>query len=396
MSMSVGELFVNLGIKGSEKTVGAVSSVTKGLSEARSMSIEAKAGILGAVYAVERMMAASDKTGMALRQFSELTGLSAETLQRWQYAARQGGESFDDFTGSVKAVQGAVTNMLLNKSAPEYIGLISRYVKDFDPTKLRDTFYVMSKLTEAAKAMPKDVGQPILKAWGVSDSFISAARMGVFNEKNFKSAPVYSEAQQAALAKADAAWANLGQKVEMSFGKFNAKHAKEFTHDIGLLADAAIKLGEALAKISEKYKVIEGVGHGIEGIANSVRFLTGDFPSDKETNAAYSKQEKDRGPTWVDKIDDLLLRLSHPISDAWKGISGGTPDIAYSLQDPNSIPVPAEPRMRGHHSGKGNTYNIKNQTTFQGHNEAPRKTANELHKAIGDVVKQNPAKVQDS
>ena len=56
MGLTVAEMFVNLGIKGSEKTVDAVNSVDKGISNIRSTSLEAKAAIVAMFYAIGRVV----------------------------------------------------------------------------------------------------------------------------------------------------------------------------------------------------------------------------------------------------------------------------------------------------------------------------------------------------
>src|ERR1700744_4238817 len=103
--MDIGSLFLNLGIKGSEKTVGALTDVKKGLGELGSMSLEAKAGIVAAMYALEQLFATSGKAGTDLTNFNAITGESVKTLQQYQYAARQVGVSNQEVEGSFKTLQ---------------------------------------------------------------------------------------------------------------------------------------------------------------------------------------------------------------------------------------------------------------------------------------------------
>jgi hypothetical protein len=57
--MKVGELWVNFGIKGTHNAAKDLSKVKTGMTEIKAMSIEAKAAIVGAIYALERMMSSS-------------------------------------------------------------------------------------------------------------------------------------------------------------------------------------------------------------------------------------------------------------------------------------------------------------------------------------------------
>jgi hypothetical protein len=271
--MNIGELFVNLGIKGSDKTIGALSDVKKGLGEAKSLSLEMKAGIVGAMYAIERLFAASGATGTGLTNFNALTGISTKSLQQWQFAARQAGVANDEFTGSLKAVQSSITNMLLGKGAPEGLAMVANKV-GFDPKRARDTLYVLGQLQKFAQQVPADVGNVALGSFGLSEGVIAAMRRNAFTSDMLKRAPTYSDKEIGSLDRANVAWSNLGQKIEMAIGRFNAKHGGQLVHDISLMTDSVIKLVEALEKLSEKFKVLETVSHAIEGIANTFKIIT--------------------------------------------------------------------------------------------------------------------------
>jgi hypothetical protein len=262
--VNIAELFVNLGIKGAEKTVGALGSVKKGLGEVSSMSLEAKAGILAAMYGLERMMAVSGAAGTTLTNFASLTGLSSKTLQQWEYAARQAGVSGEELTGSLKAVQNSMTNMLLGKGAPEGLGIVAKAV-GFDPKKARDSFYVMEQLQKAAQALPKDVGNNVLKSFGLSEGTISAMRRNAFNPALMAKAPLYSDKEVSSLDKSNIAWSNLGQKIEMAFGHFNAKHGQSLVNDISKVADAVFKMVDAFSKLAEKLKIFSVIGKVFAG-----------------------------------------------------------------------------------------------------------------------------------
>lgn len=279
--MNIAELFVNLGIKGSEKTVGALGAVKKGLGEVGSMSLEAKAGILAALYGFERLMSMSGQAGTGLTNFSSLTGLSAKQLQQWEYAARQAGVSADELTGNVKSVQNSMTNMLLGKGAPEGLNVIQATV-GLDMKKVRDPLYVMQQLQKAAQALPPDAGNMILKSFGLSEGVIAAMRRNMFTPKAFAQAPTYSDREVGQLDKANIAWSNLGNKIQMAMGHFNASHGLSIVKDISQLTDQVLKLVASFEALAEKLKlfqvvgkVFEGWGLIFKGISGGVDALTG-------------------------------------------------------------------------------------------------------------------------
>lgn len=262
--MNIGELFLNIGITGADKTVGALSGVKKGLGEVASMSLEAKAGILAAMYGLERMMSISGQAGTNLTNFGALTGLSAQNLQKWQYAARQAGVSGEELTGSLKGVQNTMTNMLMGKGAPEGMGIVARAV-GFDPKRARDSFYVMEQLQKAAQKLPQDLGNNVLKSFGLSEGTISAMRRNAFNPGVMSHAPAYSDKELGALDKANIGWSNLGQKIEMAFGHFNAKHGGQLVNDISKLTTEVFKLVDAFTMLAEKLKLFKVIGMIFQG-----------------------------------------------------------------------------------------------------------------------------------
>ena len=314
--MNIAELFVNLGIKGADKTVGALGNVKKGLGEVGSMSLEAKAGILAVMYGMERMMSASGAAGTGLTNFAALTGLSSKTLQQWQYAARQAGVSSEEFTGSLKGVQGVMTNMMLGKGAPEGMGILAKTV-GFDPKKARDTFYVMEQLQKAAKALPQDVGNNVLKSFGLSEGTIAAMRRNAFNPTTISKAPTYSQSEISSLDKSNVAWSNLSNKIEMAMGHFNAKHGQGLVQDISKVADAVFKVIEAFEKLSEKMKLFAVIGKIFEGWGMIFNGISAGV--DKLTGVTGSATDK-KGNLKTDPVS----MLSNWIGDKITGQSGGT------------------------------------------------------------------------
>lgn len=397
--MNIAELFVSLGIKGSEKTIGALSNVRKGLGEVSSMSLEAKAGILAAVYGLERLMSASAAMGTGLTNFSALTGLSAKSLQQWQYAARQAGESNDEFTGSLKAVQNSMTNMLLGKGAPEGLALVAKATKDFDPTRVRDTFYVMQELQKAAQTLPKDLGNQALKSFGLSDATIAAMRRNAFRPEVFAKAPTYGDREIGQLDRANIAWSNLGNKIQMAIGHFNARHGLQLVKDISVMTDSVVHLAEALEKLSEKFKLFEIVSHGIEGVANTFK-LIGEIidkfngGSSKKGDLLYVPPGQEMVPGWHDS----------PAGKFFRDLLGGGEEAPKAGAAPDhKIPVPAEydpkraiapPVAPVIPQGATQNINVNQSLNFQHEGKEHKKTADSVKKAVQDSYRQMAAQGQ--
>lgn len=368
--MTIAEFFVEIGVKGSDKTVGAFKSIKNGLSDMKSMSLEAKAAIIGAIYGLERMMNQSAKMGSDLTNFAELTGLSVKSLQQWQYAARQAGVSSEEFTGNLKGVQQAMSNMLMGKGAPEGMGLLANKV-GFDPARARDTFYVMEQLQKFAQSdVPKDLQNNVLKSFGLGEGTIAAMRRNVFRPDVFKQAPVYSDGQLKQLDKVNVAWSNLGQKIQMAFGGFTAKHGMELVSQISKITNEFFKLADALMKVADRLKVFDGIRKVFEGWGMILNGLT----------------------EQVDKISSNKGGVLEGMKDFGKGFWEGTKDTvrgAYLMATEDAVAPPAPAGARG---GVSNNQMTVNQTlNFQHDGKDHKKTGASVKEAVQKAYRQNGA-----
>lgn len=271
--MNVADLFVSIGVKGADSAKKALDGTSKGLGDVASSGLAAKAAIVGTVYALERLMTGSAQRGMELQKFSALTGLSSQSLQQWQYAARVAGVGADEMSGSLKGVQAAMVDMVTGKGAPAGMSLFARAV-GFDASRARDTFYVMEKLQEFAQKYPSDIGNSVLKSFNVGEGVIAGMRRNVFNSKALTGAPTYGAGETGQLAQVDVAWARLGAKIEMAMGHFTAKHGMEMIRDLDGVTKSVIHLGDAFVTLAEKVGFFEKLGMFAEGIANSMKLVS--------------------------------------------------------------------------------------------------------------------------
>ena len=139
--MKIGELFIDLGVKGKDVTGKAIRSIHDGLQGVADTSLSTKAAIVGVVFGIERMMSFSSKMGAGLKEFSLLTGLSTRELQKWQYAGRKVNVSNEEVESSFKSIQQAMGDMLIGKGAPEGMALLADAV-GFDENKAKDTLFL--------------------------------------------------------------------------------------------------------------------------------------------------------------------------------------------------------------------------------------------------------------
>lgn len=249
--MDVATCFINLGIKGANKSLKALSETDKGLKKIETSGLAAKAAIIGAVYALEKITAASGERGMALQQFANSTGLSAEMLQKWQFAAKGFGVQSDEVTQSIKSVQGAMTDMLMGKGAPAGIGLLQRV--GFDPAKARDTFYVMNKLAEFSKIVPPDIAANLLKGFGISENMFQFLRMNQSNIEKLRPSNLLGDKEIAQLAKVDVAWSRFWDKLKGMSDHTVAKHGLFAVGELDHALNEMGKMGRGIDKLTKKF-----------------------------------------------------------------------------------------------------------------------------------------------
>lgn len=279
---TVAELFVNIGVKGADKSLASLKGVKGALKEVSSTSLEAKAAIVAAVYALQRLFDASGKRGTELSNYNAQLGLSTKTLQEYSYAARQAGASNEEMMQSFTTISKEMTNIRMGKSGPAGMQQLSQWYAQFvngvgfgreDIEKFRQ------KPEEFIKAMQQiaQSGKVDKKVFSAALDFlpgnvIAAINKNAFTPENLAKAPTYSDKEVDKLQKAQAAWGNFFEKFEMMIGRINAKYGEKVVNGLGKVADSVGKVIEASVKFSDKVSLVDGITKSLDifaqGIAN--------------------------------------------------------------------------------------------------------------------------------
>lgn len=321
--MNVGELFVSLGVKGSEKTLGAITGMQKGLKETASVSLEAKAAIVGAMYALERLFATSGQAGTDLTNFNSVIGVSTKTLQQYQYAARQMGVSNKEVESTFKTLQSTMTKTLMGEGAPKGLARVSMLTGGMTAADLKkfaeQPQLLIQKLQEyASKETNAGLRREVLSSFGVSEGMQAAMARGAFTPNALARAPAYSEKEIQSLDRANIAWSNLGNKIEMTIGHFNAMHGGQLVSEISKITDGVLKLADALFKFAEKAHGFELIGKAFSGWNLIIKGLTDNVD---KLDLVFQG--------WADIFDGITTALT-AIMEATKG-SEGTEKLKESV-----------------------------------------------------------------
>lgn len=335
--MNIAELFVNLGIKGDKKTLDGVMGVDKGLKDTASSAFAAKAAIVGAMYALERLFATSGKAGTDLTNFNATVGTSAQILQQYQYAARQVGVSNEEVAGSFRTLQNEMTKTLLNGDAPKGLARVAQLLGNFSPKDIeafaKKPELLFQKLQEYAnKERSLPLRNEVLRTFGLSDNVIASMARNAYRSDVLSKAPTYSDSEIKRLDKANIAWSNLGTTVEMAIGHLNAAHGGQLVGDISKLVGEVVKLSEAFLHLSEKLKLFKGIDlifkgweNIFNGISDSIDKIT-EFADHQNNPDAVDKNGKpvkyDNDPQGMVSEEDrkLSILLGSVIGAAFKNL----------------------------------------------------------------------------
>lgn len=279
--MNIGELFVNLGIKGGKDTQNTLKGVKGGMKDIKSVSIEAKAAIVATIYTLKNLMQQSTQNGVALTQFSNLTGQSTKKLQQWQYANKMAGGTAEEVTGVVTSMQQAFAQLELGEGPAKYLGLLAEGLgkvgESLDVEKMNDSFYTLEKFRSFLKSGGTGkigVDNEIGTSLGITPGMIAGIRGGMFGDKILNSANPYSEGQAKALQNVHAEWVKLADDIQKTIGRLNVKFGKDLVKDIGGLIKPLSHLVEQLILLSDKVGVFERLGKVFENIGNIAEIVT--------------------------------------------------------------------------------------------------------------------------
>lgn len=402
--------------KDSEKTKKELDGFKKGLKDVSSMSFEAKAAILGAMYALERLFSTSGQAGTNLTNFNATLGVSAQTLQQYQYAARQVGASNQDVEATFRALQATMTNTLLGKGAPESLARVAQLTGDMGHFDIEDFSLHPEKLIQrfqeyAKKETNAGLFNKTMSDFGVSAGVAAAIKRQAFKPEIMAKAPTYSDSEIKQLDKVRAQISNLETKIEMAVGHFTSAHGGQLVGDISKLVDKVLDLANAFATLAEKAKIFELIGKIFGGWTSIVEGAT------KAADAVNDTKKRDKMaqdfidffqgdiPNWFKSILDQIGSSASPPRQPGKSqpsakTTTGQPGLHLVVPPGTAAPAPraAAPSMPAGHTAARPAQNVEfNQTlNFQDSGVNPKKVGEAAHSGVDRAYRQLGAQGQGS
>lgn len=316
--MTIASLFVKLGVGGVDNVKGGLQGVRTGLENVRTTSLEVKAAIAAALYGLQRLTAAAGVAGTNLKNFETVTGLSAQTLQRWQYAGNLVGIEADEVAQNIKGMQSALQTFAVTGKGAEGLQHIAATLKAaghsleaFDLTEqgyvVRDAFKVAEDFQKYAQIEKNPVlAQAMLKTVGFTERFSAGMQNNAFNPGVLNKAPVHSDKAIGALAGVDTAWRGLGASIKFAFEKLTAEHGMKVIKDLAKLVPQVLELVQAFVKLADKLHLFELLGKVFEGWTLIFKELTGAAGTFGEEFGKTAKDIEEKG--FWGKAKDVLKK----------------------------------------------------------------------------------------
>lgn len=243
--MNIGELFVTLGITGAPKVKKDLNSVGAEMRGLTKRGLAVFTAIAGISYGLKQLSSAATNSGNRLTKFSNLTGLSAEKLQAWQYIARQSGVAADEVTANVESISSAISDMIkTGQFSGEFLRIAE--ITNIDPSKLEDTFYILEKFREFTKSgLPVGQVNSILQPF-LSQDLIQALRSNDMTIDQVPKSALMSSGAAKRLQGLQIAGANLQNKLENSVAKVLAEVGPELIRKLNALIPVLTDLTKAV------------------------------------------------------------------------------------------------------------------------------------------------------
>src|SRR5690606_26023949 len=127
-----------------------------------------------AIYAIDRFVSSTARASIALGNFALQTGLSAQKLQQWQFAATMANTamSADEATASITGLSQALMEIRMGQGNPEAFRWLG-----VNPMG-KDAFQVLEELSRTVKDLDPAFASMMLNQIGLSEEWVNVLTQG--------------------------------------------------------------------------------------------------------------------------------------------------------------------------------------------------------------------------
>lgn len=309
--MKIAELFVKLGMQGQGDIQKGLGKVSSSMKELFSLSIQTKLTLAGLVGGLTMAAKSAGKTGQGLMQFKNAFGLSAQELQRWQYAALGFGVQGEEVQSTIEGIQDLLTKGFAGGGFDEFAKL------GIDITKAKNAFDVLLQVQERIKKGNIDVARLFSSGMISNNMFQFLRRAESMATYKAPKGAILSDAQLSRQEKIAVSFDRFGNDLKKDLDAFVVDNSKAILETMGALKEI---LRDLLKFMSDNRETIKKLTDVMISVLEFLTKLTGDTLNAVTKSMKESKKEE-RG------VVTTTAHAARAVVD--EGILGGFRDMMF-------------------------------------------------------------------
>lgn len=292
---TVGELFIQLGIKGTDVVGKGIEGAKNGMEGLASAAGEASLAILGVVAGLEETFRRTGAQAHDMMALGDATGITVEKLGGLRNAFRQfGGEN--ELASTLQAIQKVQTDISRNKGVSGEQGqFFTQTHADMKRFK-EDSVYALELGRQLVQSMPKNTAseigkiQQLLASVGMSGNNTYSMLLRAKKDfTNLKPGDVIGTGETRSLNASYIGIKNVLDKIEKFAAHKSAIFGPDFVKNLTMVTENILKLVSALSDVGEKLKIFETIGNVFKGFGE----LAGDTATILEAALGNKKAQKE-------------------------------------------------------------------------------------------------------
>jgi len=269
--VKVAEIFAALGFEVNE--TGA-KEFEKKLDDVAKSAFKMSLAVAGAIFSIDRFSETATRASVAIGNFALQTGLSAEKLQKWQYAANMSNMAMDadNVTGSIKGLQQALLEVRMGGGNPEAF----RWLR-VDP-RAKDAYTVLEQLRKSVKTLDPAFASMYLKQIGLNEQWLNVLTK---TDEEFNQLMNTAPVRSSAYIKSMEAIGRMSREFRMQFRLLmesvvvkGLPQLKKFYEALGSGLGMLTNITEGAIKVADKLMNIwKGMPEWVRAVASVIGVL---------------------------------------------------------------------------------------------------------------------------
>ena len=317
--MLAGEFFVNLGIKNADVAVKSVEAVQGSMNKLAHSSLEAKAAALGAMYAIERVIAGGAAFGKEWKVFGESTQINIIAAQKWAAALEDVNVSAEETMQTFESMQKVLVGLVKDHNMPPWLGFLIQqaHITPEEVTDPRSVPKIMEKMRELSKGLDsrwKPFMYDAYSALGINPHFAQGLSRLKQNPEEMKGLRITGTGEIDNLAALDARWTKFMRNFKADMNDFASSSGHGLVKTlqgaltvIEKIAHQMHEMGVGVGAIETAFTLIVGAISPIAGVITGLLTLIGEWQKYQHgDDSIFGKVNLKKGEKPADSIGELI------------------------------------------------------------------------------------------